>query len=231
MRRPSSLHFRLRARSAGPRARRGRRLPSRQLIRHPTRADLTWMRSPNRSEKPPPSVSRAYPDLHDHIRALDKAGLLIRVDRPINKDTEMHPLVRWQFRGGIEEKDRKAFLFTNVTDSKGRKYDIPVLVGGLAANREIYRIGIGCRVRGDRRALGHGATQTRSRRAIVDERAVPRDRHHRQGRSTSPARASTAFRCRSRRRAGTSRPTPRCRSTSPRIPTPACRTWATTAAR
>ena len=57
----------------------------------------------------------------------------------------MHPLVRWQFRGGIEEKDRKAFLFTNVVDSKGRKYDIPVLVGGLAANREIYRIGLGCR--------------------------------------------------------------------------------------
>ena len=91
-----------------------------------------------------PSVSRAYPDLHDHVRALDKAGLLITVDRPINKDTEMHPLVRWQFRGGIEEKDRKAFLFTNVIDSKGRKYDIPVLVGGLAANREIYRIGLGC---------------------------------------------------------------------------------------
>src|SRR4030095_1714396 len=90
------------------------------------------------------ALARSYPDLHDHIRALDQAGLLVRVDRPINKDTEMHPLVRWQFRGGIEEKDRKAFLFTNVTDSKGRKYDIPVLVGGLAANREIYRIGVGC---------------------------------------------------------------------------------------
>lgn len=89
-------------------------------------------------------ANRGYPDLHDHIRALEQANLLIRVDRPINKDTEMHPLVRWQFRGGIEEKDRKAFLFTNVTDSKGRHYDIPVLVGGLAANREIYRIGIGC---------------------------------------------------------------------------------------
>jgi len=88
--------------------------------------------------------ARAYPDLHDHIRSLDKAGLLVTVDRPINKDTEMHPLVRWQFRGGIEERDRKAFLFTNVVDGKGRKYDIPVLVGGLAANREIYRIGIGC---------------------------------------------------------------------------------------
>jgi hypothetical protein len=38
-----------------------------------------------------PLAARAYPDLHDHIRALDKAGLLITVDRPINKDTEMHP--------------------------------------------------------------------------------------------------------------------------------------------
>jgi UbiD family decarboxylase len=87
---------------------------------------------------------RAYPDLHDHIAALEKAGQLIRVDRPINKDTEMHPLVRWQFRGGIPEDQRKAFLFTHVIDSKGKRYDIPVIVGGLAANREIYRIGLGC---------------------------------------------------------------------------------------
>lgn len=51
-----------------------------------------------------------YPDLHAHIAALEKAGLLIRVKRPINKDSEMHPLVRWQFRGGIPESERKAFL-------------------------------------------------------------------------------------------------------------------------
>ncbi|HEX9433672.1 MAG TPA: UbiD family decarboxylase [Burkholderiales bacterium] len=89
-------------------------------------------------------AERRYADLHEHLKALEAAGLLIRVERPINKDTEMHPLVRWQFRGGIAEKDRKAFLFTNVTDSKGRKYDIPVVVGALAANREIYRIGMGC---------------------------------------------------------------------------------------
>ena len=87
---------------------------------------------------------RSYPDLHDHIEALDKAGLLVRVEREINKDTEMHPLVRWQFRGGIPESERKAFLFTNVVDSKGKKFDIPVIVGGLAASREIYRIGLGC---------------------------------------------------------------------------------------
>ncbi len=89
-------------------------------------------------------MTRGYPDLHQHLDALEAAGLLIRVERPINKDTELHPLVRWQFRGGIEERERKAFLFTHVTDSKNKRYEIPVVVGALAASREIYRIGMGC---------------------------------------------------------------------------------------
>src|SRR2546421_5867814 len=88
-------------------------------------------------------ASRGYADLHEHLAALKKAGLLITVERPINKDTEMHPLVRWQFRGGIEERDRKAFLFTNVIDSKGRKYDMPVVVGALASSPTIYALGMG----------------------------------------------------------------------------------------
>ena len=91
-----------------------------------------------------PSPRRSYPDLRDHLNALEDAGLLVKVERRICKDTEMHPLVRWQFRGGIAERDRKAFLFTNVSDSKGRNYDIPVAVGVLAASREIYRLGMGC---------------------------------------------------------------------------------------
>jgi UbiD family decarboxylase len=82
-------------------------------------------------------------NLHEHIEALRKAGLLYVVDREINKDTEMHPLVRWQYRGGISEADRKAWLFTNVTDSKGRKYDIPVLVCGLAGSPAILEVGLG----------------------------------------------------------------------------------------
>jgi UbiD family decarboxylase len=89
------------------------------------------------------TASAGYPDLQDHIAALEAAGLLLRIDKPVNKDTELHPLVRWQYRGGIPDADRKAFLFTNVYDSRGRKYDMPVLVGALAANREVYRIGIG----------------------------------------------------------------------------------------
>ena len=75
---------------------------------------------------------------------LEAKGLLVRVDRPINKDTELHPLVRCQFLGGIPEEERRAFLFTNVVDSHGRRYDIPVAVGALAASPKIYAIGMGC---------------------------------------------------------------------------------------
>jgi len=87
-----------------------------------------------------------YNDLQQHIEELRAKGLLQEIDQPIDKDSEMHPLVRWQFVGGMHESERKAFLFTNIVNAKGRKYDIPVLVGGLAANREIYSVGMGCAV-------------------------------------------------------------------------------------
>jgi 4-hydroxy-3-polyprenylbenzoate decarboxylase len=91
-----------------------------------------------------PVAPRQYPDLHEHLERLEREGLLIRVKEPVDKDQEMHPLVRWQFRGGIKEKDRKAFLFEKPVNAKGRPYDIPVAIGILAANRRIYGIGLGC---------------------------------------------------------------------------------------
>ncbi len=62
-------------------------------------------------------------DFQTHLAQLESNGLLVRVDRPINKDTELHPLVRCQFLGGVPEDERRAFLFTNVIDSQGRRYD------------------------------------------------------------------------------------------------------------
>src|SRR3977135_3962038 len=84
-----------------------------------------------------------WPTLRAYVEGLDKAGQLVRVTTPVNKDTELHPLVRLQFRG-LPESQRKAFLFENVVDSRGRKYDIPVLVGALAGSAEIYALGVGC---------------------------------------------------------------------------------------
>ena len=82
-------------------------------------------------------------DFQQHLADLEAAGLLIRIDRPINKDSELIPLVRWQFIGGVAESERRAFLFTHVIDAKGRKYDMPVVVGALAASPAIYALGMG----------------------------------------------------------------------------------------
>lgn len=89
---------------------------------------------------------RGYPDLHEHLAALKEKGLLQVVDRPIDKDSELHPLVRWQFVGGMAEAERKAFLFTNIVNAKGRRYTMPVVVGAIAANRAIYSVGMGAPV-------------------------------------------------------------------------------------
>src|SRR4029078_3826187 len=91
----------------------------------------------------PPRHPRSYPDLHEHVLALAREGLLVVIDEPINKDTESHPLVRWQYRGSIPDPERKAFLFPQPTDSKGRHFDIAVLVAGLAAKRRVYRMRFG----------------------------------------------------------------------------------------
>ncbi len=93
---------------------------------------------PTRSQQTRPRL-----DFQEHLADLEANGLLVRIDRPINKDTELHPLVRWQFLGGVPEEKRRAFLFTHVIDAKGRRYDMPVVVGAMAASPDIYAIGMG----------------------------------------------------------------------------------------
>lgn len=87
-------------------------------------------------------TTRRYADLREHLEVLRKEGLLLTIDQSVDKDSELHPLVRWQYVGGVEEDERKAFLFTNVTDARGRKYTFPVVVGAYAGNRRIYCLGM-----------------------------------------------------------------------------------------
>lgn len=84
-----------------------------------------------------------YKDLQEYLEALEKRGKLLKIKNETNKDTEMHPLMRLQFRG-LPEKERKGFLFESVVDSKRRKYDIPVACCVTAGSREIYAIGMMC---------------------------------------------------------------------------------------
>ena len=57
---------------------------------------------PHREDTGPPL------DFQDHLRRLETHGLLTRIDRAIDKDRELHPLVRWQFQGGLAERGRLA---------------------------------------------------------------------------------------------------------------------------
>lgn len=83
-----------------------------------------------------------YRDVREYLAELEKRNLLVKVSRLVNKDTEICPLVRWQFQG-LEEYQRKGWLFENVTDSRGRKFDSKVAVSIVGANRQVYAAALG----------------------------------------------------------------------------------------
>jgi 4-hydroxy-3-polyprenylbenzoate decarboxylase len=148
-------------------------------------------------DTPRTAARRSAPrlDLQQHLADLEAAGLLVRIDRPINKDTELGPLVRWQFIGGFPEDQRRAFLFTNVTDSKGRKYDMPVVVGALAASPAIYAMGMGRPVEeiGDAwmHAMAHPIPPVRTNDAPCQEVVITGDELRKEGVKRLPVPVST----------------------------------------
>src|SRR2546430_7302926 len=87
----------------------------------------------------------AFKDLRSSIEDLKRRDLLFSIDRLIDKDSELMPLVRWQYRG-LAEAERRGFLFTNVTDGRGRTYDASVAVAVLGASRRVYAAALGCPV-------------------------------------------------------------------------------------
>ena len=82
-----------------------------------------------------------YKDLREYVQNLNCRGLLHVIDAQVNKDTELIPLVRLQFRG-LPEAQRKAFWFRNVTDARGRTFDGSVVVGSLGASRTVYGVAL-----------------------------------------------------------------------------------------
>lgn len=82
-----------------------------------------------------------YKDLREYIQALEHEGQLVRVKRQINKDTELIPFVRLQYMG-LPEEQRKAFVFENIVDVRGKEYTSPVAVCALAGSDKIFSIGM-----------------------------------------------------------------------------------------
>lgn len=57
-----------------------------------------------------------YPSLREYVHTLESREKLFRIQREVCRETELHPLVRWQFRG-LPESERRAFLFENVANA------------------------------------------------------------------------------------------------------------------
>ena len=114
-------------------------------------------------------------DLRTHLANLESRGKLRRISRVINKDTEMMPLVRWQFRG-LPESERTGFLFENVIDAKGNKVPGGVAVGIYAASSDVYAIGMGCSVSEIRGRWQKAQAKTLPPR-IVDKGVVQEEVH------------------------------------------------------
>lgn len=85
----------------------------------------------------------AYKDLRGYLEALEKAGRLKHIRRAINKDTELHPLVRWQFRG-LDEAERFGFLFDRLVGTHGESYNGAVASAVIAPSLEAYAIALNC---------------------------------------------------------------------------------------
>ncbi|NIO09781.1 MAG: hypothetical protein GTO40_17965 [Deltaproteobacteria bacterium] len=84
-----------------------------------------------------------YNDLRAFLDDLERRGKLYRWQRRVNKDTELMPLMRLQYRG-LADESRRAFLYENVTDSHDRSYEIKVVTGVYGASRQIMALGMGC---------------------------------------------------------------------------------------
>ncbi|MGZ8488826.1 MAG: UbiD family decarboxylase [Candidatus Binatia bacterium] len=84
-----------------------------------------------------------FSDFRDYLKALEARGKLHTWTRPVNKDSELMPLMRLQYRG-IADDQRQAFLYENVFDSRGKKHDLRVATGVYGSSREIAALGLGC---------------------------------------------------------------------------------------
>ncbi|HVO96203.1 MAG TPA: UbiD family decarboxylase, partial [Terriglobales bacterium] len=84
-----------------------------------------------------------FSDFRSYLEELERRGKLHRWTRPVNKDTQLMPLMRLQYRG-IPDEQRQAFLFERVVDSRGCTHDIRVATGMYGSSREIAALGLGC---------------------------------------------------------------------------------------
>ena len=84
-----------------------------------------------------------FTDFRAFLDDLERRGKLYRWRQRVNKDTELMPLMRLQYRGLPDDK-RQVLLFEKICDGNGRQFDVKVATGMYGSSREILGLGMGC---------------------------------------------------------------------------------------
>ena len=132
-----------------------------------------------------------YADLRAFIGELEKRGKLYRWHRPVNKDTELMPLMRLQYRG-LSDDERKVFLYEEVTGSKGERYGMKVVTGVYGVSRQVLSLGMGCEGPEEiyekwRQALAHPVEPVGVERGAAQEEVITGEELKRRGLNQLPA--------------------------------------------
>lgn len=114
----------------------------------------------------------SYPrDLRAFITILEKRGKLYRFTDPIDKDSEIIPLLRVEMRG-LSDTERKVLLFENVTNASGGRYAMRVAAGIYGVSEEMVTLGMGCETWGEAMEKWHRCLDNPIPPRIVDEGPV-----------------------------------------------------------
>lgn len=78
-----------------------------------------------------------YRDFREYLTRLQEIGKLRRISQKVDKDHELHPLVKWQYRG-LDEAERFGCFFEQVAGRDGRLFKGQVASSVIAPNREEF---------------------------------------------------------------------------------------------
>lgn len=112
-----------------------------------------------------------YRDLRAFLDALRARGMLYTFREPIDKDSELLPLVRLELRG-LSDAERKVLLFEDVRNAAGTRYEMGVAAGVYGLSDQVLALGMGCESPEEMLEKWHGALENPIPPVVVDHGPV-----------------------------------------------------------
>src|SRR5579859_2856081 len=117
-----------------------------------------------------------YRDLREFLAELERRGKVYRFKEPIDKDTELGPLLRVQLRG-VPPAERKVLLFEDVRGAQGQRFEMQVVAGVYGLTDEVVALGMGCETESEMLEKWHQALEHPIAPVLVEQGVVQEEVH------------------------------------------------------